>query len=89
MEEMHEVAESELVELTRPTMLFSCINELELPDIDDAETDPEENLQNNGATPQVFTQPSPLHSPLEDALVSPAAPLQYPHVKAGNVALQA
>ena len=31
LEEMHKVAESELVELTRPTALFSCIDELELP----------------------------------------------------------
>ena len=57
--EMHEVAESELAKLARPTVIFSCIDELKLPELDDAETNLPENHQNNGATPPVNTQLSP------------------------------
>ena len=61
MEEIHEVAEGEVVKLARPTVIFSCINKLELLDIDNAETDPPENHQDNGAAPPVNTQTSPLY----------------------------
>ena len=37
----------------------------------------------------VNTQPYPPHSPLEDASVAPAAPLQRRRAEAGNAALQA
>ena len=86
---MHEVVESELVELARPTVLFSCIDELELPELGDAETDPPEKPQDNGATPPVLTQQSLSHPPLEDALVAPAAPSPRPRVEASDAALQA
>ena len=39
LEEMHEVAEGELVKIARPTVLFSRINELEIPDLDNVKTD--------------------------------------------------
>ena len=64
LEEMHEVVESELVKLTRLTVIFFCIDELELPELDDAETNPPENHQDNDATPPVNNQPSPPNSPL-------------------------
>ena len=86
---MHEVSEGKLVKLIQPTVLFSCIDELELPELENFETDPSENQQDNGATPPVNTQPSPPHSPLEDASLAPSAPLPRPRVKAGNAALQA
>ena len=89
LEEMHEVSEGELVELARPTVLFSRINELELPELDNSKTGPPENHQDNGATPPVNTQPSPPHSPLENALVASAATPPRPRVEAGNAALQA
>ena len=52
---MHEVAEGKLFKLTRPTVLFSHIDELKLPELDDAETDLPENHQDNGAMPPVNT----------------------------------
>ena len=86
---MNEVAEGELVELPRPTVFLSCINELKIPELDDAETDPTENHQDNGATPTVKTQPSPPHKPLEDASLASAAPPPRPLIEAGTTALQA
>ena len=64
MEEIHEVAEGELVKLALPTVIFSCIYDLELPELDDAETKSPETHQDNGATPPFNTQPTPPHSPL-------------------------
>ena len=43
--EMYEVAEGKFVELAQPTMLFSCIDKLELPNLDDAKTDPPETTK--------------------------------------------
>ena len=40
LEEMHEVAESKLIKIARPTVLLSHIDELKLPELDDADTDP-------------------------------------------------
>ena len=40
-------------------VLFSRIDELKIPELDNADTDPPENHQDNGATPPVNTQPSP------------------------------
>ena len=86
---MNEVTVRKLVELTEPTVLFSRIDKLELPELDNAETDPQENHQDNGAMPTVDTQPSPSHSTLEDASVAPAVPPPHPCVKAGSATLQA
>ena len=89
LEEMHKVAEGDLVELTRPTVIFFHIDKFKLPDFDNAKTDLLEKHQDNGATVPVKTQPSPPNSPLEDASVASAAPLSHPDVEAGNSALQA
>ena len=86
---MNEVAEGELAKLARKTMLFSCIDELEIPELDDAENDSPENHQDNGATPPVNTHPSMPHSPTEDAFVASYAPPSRPRVEAGNAAIQA
>ena len=40
-------------------VILSRINELKIPDLDDTETDPTENHQDNGATPLVNTHPYP------------------------------
>ena len=66
LEEMHEVVEGELVKLARPTVLFCRINELEITEIEDAETGPSENHQDNGATPPFNNQTSLPHPPPED-----------------------
>ena len=89
LEEMHEVAEGELVELAQTMVVFSHIDELEIIELDDVETEPPEKHQDNGSTPPVNTQPYPPHSPLEDALVALSTPPQRPHVEAVNAALQA
>ena len=88
LEEIHEVPEGGLVELAQPTVLFSCIDELKIPDLNDAKTNSLENHQENGATPPVNTQTYPPHSPLEDALVASAALPLRQHVEAGDAALQ-
>ena len=89
LEEMHEVVESNLVKLARPTVLFSSIDEIKLPEINDAKTNPPENHQDNSATPPFNIQTSPPHSPLEYVSVAPAAPPPRPRVEAGDAALQA
>ena len=45
MEEIHEVAEGKIVELARATVLFSRIDKLEIPELNDADTDPLENYE--------------------------------------------
>ena len=55
LEEMHEVAEGELEKISRPMVIFSHTNEIEIPELTNAETNPSENHQNNGATPPVNT----------------------------------
>ena len=84
---MHEDAESKLVELARPTVLLSCIYKLEILELDDAETNPPVNQQDNGAMTLVNTQPSLPYSPLEDALVSPYSPLTRPRIEVIDFAL--
>ena len=69
-------------------MLFSCIDDIEILDLDGYETNPPENHQDKGATPPVNTQLSPLHSPLEDASVAYSVPPTHPRVEAGNATLQ-
>ena len=62
LEAMHEVSEGNVGAIARPTVLFYHTDELKIPELDDAETNPPENLQDNGATPSVNTQISLLHS---------------------------
>ena len=69
-------------------LLFFHTNKLEILEISNGKTDLPENLQDNGATPPVLTQPYSPHSSLEDASVSPAAPSPHPRVDDGNDALQ-
>ena len=64
---MHEVAEVDLVKIARSTVMFSRIDEIEIPDLADAKTDLLENHQDNGATPPFNTHPYPPHSPLEES----------------------
>ena len=89
LEEMHEVAEGELDAIARPTVLFSRTNELKIPELTNAETDPPENHEDNGTTSPVNTQTSPPHSSTEHILVSSAAPTPRPRVEAVNDVLQA
>ena len=70
-------------------MILSRIDDIELLELDNDETEPPENHQDNGATSPVNTQPSQPHSPLEYASVTSAAPLPHPHVEDGNASLQA
>ena len=85
---MHKVVEGKLIKLAQLTVFSSHTDEHEPLDLDDADTNPTENHQDNGATPTVNTQPYPPHSPLEDVLVTSATPLPRPRVKAGNADLQ-
>ena len=78
LEEMHEVAEGYLVKLVQSTMLFSRIDEIEIPELNDANTNLLEHHQDNGATPPVKNQPYTLQSPLEYASVDSATPLPRP-----------
>ena len=64
-EEMHEVAGYYIGTIALPTVIFSRIDDLEIPELNDAETNPPENHQDNGAMPPVNTQPSLSHSPPE------------------------
>ena len=70
-------------------MLLSCINKLEITELDNAEIDSPENHQDNGVTLPVNNQKSPPHFPLENSLVASAAPPPHLHVEAGYVTLQA
>ena len=70
-------------------MLFSHIDDLEIPKLANAENDLNGNLQDNGTTPPDGTQPSSPHSPLEDTVVTPSDPLQCPYIESGGAAIQA
>ena len=63
LETTKEVSEGELDTIARPTVLLSHTDELEIPELADAETDPPENHQDNGATPLVNTHPPPATLP--------------------------
>ena len=89
MEEMRKVSEGELDAIERPVVLFSHTNELEIPDLTEAKTNPLENNQDNGTIPPVKTQLYPPQSPPEDTLVASAEPLTCPRVESGDAALQA
>ena len=62
---------------------------MEIPELANTETDPPQNLQDNGAMPPVSTQPSLPYSPLEDTSVASAEPPPCPRVESGDAALQA
>ena len=64
------------------------IKNIEIPELDDAETNPPENHKENGTTPLVNTQPLPPHSPVEDASVASYAPPPHQRVEAVNDSLQ-
>ena len=87
LEEMHEVTEGKLIKIAQPKVLFSRIDKLKIPQLENSMTDPPENHQDNGATPPVKTQPYPPHSPLEDTSVDSAAHPSFLRVEAGNAAL--
>ena len=89
IEEMHNIAKGELVKLAQPTVFYSRINEIEIPEISNAKTDPTENHQDNGSMPTFNSYPSPSHSSPEDTLVAYATPTQRPSIEVGNAALQA
>ena len=40
LEKMHNIAESEIFKIAQPTVIFSCIDKLELPELDDADIEP-------------------------------------------------
>ena len=89
MEEINEIAEGALDTIVRPTMFFYHTDELKITDLANAETDPLENYQDNGATLPVNTQSSPPHSPPEDTSVASADPPPRPCIESGDAALQA
>ena len=89
LEGMHKVSEGELFKLAQPTVIFSRIDEIEIPEINNAETYPPENHQDTGATPPVNTQTSLPRSHPEETWAASAAPPPHPRVEAGNDALQA
>ena len=55
LEEMHEVEEGEFVKLAQATVILFCIVNIGIPELGNAETDPSENHQDNGAMPPVNT----------------------------------
>ena len=69
-------------------MIFSHTDELEIPKLANAKTDPAKNIQGNGAMPLVVTHPSSSLSPLEDTLVALAKPPPCPRVESIDAALQ-
>ena len=60
---MHKVVEGDLVEIALPKLLFSHIDEIELPELDDAKTDPTENTKTMAphcrSTPSHFRRTHP------------------------------
>ena len=86
---MHEVSVGDIYTIVQPKVLFCHTNELESPDIANAETDLTKNFQDNGATPPFGTQPYSSHSPLEDTLVAPSEPPPHPRVESADADTQA
>ena len=70
-------------------MIFSHTYKIKIPELNDADTDPSENLQYNVTPPPVSTHPSPSYLPLEDTSFTSAKPPPYPCVEAGDTDLQA
>ena len=85
---MHEASEGVINAIVQPAVIFSHTNELKIPELADAETDPIKNLKENGATPPVGTHPSLPHPPLEYILVSLAEPPPCPCFEDGDAYLQ-
>ena len=69
-------------------VLLSCIDEHEIPELDNSKTDPPENHQYNGANPLVNTHPFLPHSPLEDTSMASAMLPPRSRVEAGDAALK-
>ena len=67
-------------------VLFTQPDEIDTMDLDDAETTPDENHQDNGASPPLNTQPSSLQTPLTDALVDLYEPPTCSHIDARDAA---
>ena len=86
---MYKVSEGEVGDIVWKTVILSHTNDLEILELADAETNPPKNLQCNGSTPLVGTDPFFLQSPLEYTSVSLAGPHPCPHVKYGYASLQA
>ena len=89
LEMMQEFSEGEITEIFQPTVIFSHTDEIEIQELADVETNLPQNFQDNGAMSSVGTQPLSSHLPLGDTLVAPSKPIPYPHVEAGDAALQA
>ena len=89
LEAMHEVLEGDIDAIAQRTVLYSHTNELKIPELANAQTNPPEKHQDNGTTPSVNIYPSPPHSPLEDTLVASSEPPPRPRVEARDAALQA
>ena len=85
---MHKVSEGDIDAIIQTTVLFYHTDEIVIPELADTKTDPPQNLQGNGTTPPVDTQPSSPHSPLEDTLVASDEPPPCTRVEAGDAALQ-
>ena len=82
---MHKVAEVNLEEITQPTELFNQPDDLNPTEIAGIEITPDENHQENGASPSHITQPSSPHSPLTDASVAPYEHLLRPCIDVKNI----
>ena len=89
LEAIHEVSEGDIDAIARPTVLFSHTNELKIPELVNAETNPLKNLQYNGATPPVNTHTYLPQSPPEDTSFASSEPPPCPCIEAGEAALQA
>ena len=63
LEAMQKVLEGELDSMAQPKVLLSHTDDLKIPNLANANTNPSENHQDNGAMPPVNTQNSLLHSP--------------------------
>ena len=69
-------------------MLFTHTNKIEIPELADDETDPTENLEDDGTTSTIITQPYLPHSPQEDTSFGLDETLPYHRVENGDNALQ-
>ena len=86
---MHKVSEGDINKIYEPTVLFFHTNDTEILDLANADTNPPQNLQENGSTLTVNTHKSPTNSPLEKNSVTSAEPLPCPCVKDRDATLQA
>ena len=55
LEMIQEVSEGEINTIVQPMVFFSHTNELEIPELANADTDPTKNHQYNGASPPLIT----------------------------------